>query len=185
MTNMSDRDRKLLMGLVPIVILAVFWFLLFSPKRQEAATAKTELAKQQERLDAAKATVAQANGAKTSFAADYGQIVRLGKAIPAQVDMPSLLLQLDGAARGTGIKFTKITAGARESVVAPATTPPAASAGSDTSSGAAGGGRRGDGAERARWRDRGGEQRRGDEQHAGRGSVRGRSGRRADLHVHA
>jgi Tfp pilus assembly protein PilO len=133
-TNMSGRDRKLLMGLAPIVLLVAFWFLLFSPKREAAATAKTELTQQQERLDAAKATVAQATGAKTSFAADYGEIVRLGKAIPAQVDMPSLLLQLDGAARGTGIKFTKITAGARESVVAPVEAPPAASAGSDTTS---------------------------------------------------
>jgi len=129
---MSDRDRKLLIGLVPVIMLAAFWFLLFSPKREAAAEAKTELAQQQDRLDAAKAVVAQANTSKTSFAADYGEIVRLGKAIPAQVDMPSLLLQLDGAARGTGIEFTKITAGARESVITEA--PPAASAGSDTGS---------------------------------------------------
>ncbi|HKP21373.1 MAG TPA: type II secretion system protein GspM [Thermoleophilaceae bacterium] len=126
---MSDRDRKLLLGLVPVVLLAVFWFLLFSPKREAAAEAKTELAQQQERLDAAKAAVSQANTSKTSFAADYGEIVRLGKAIPAQVDMPSLLLQLDGAARGTGIHFTKITAGARESAV------PAAPAATGTDSG--------------------------------------------------
>ena len=132
MSNMSDRDRKLLIGLAPVIMLAVFWFLLFSPKREAAAEAKTELAQQQDRLDAAKAVVAQANTSKTSFAADYGEIVRLGKAIPAQVDMPSLLLQLDGAARGTGINYTKITAGDRESVVAEA--PPAASAGSDTGS---------------------------------------------------
>lgn len=131
MTNMSDRDRKLLMGLIPVILLAVFWFLLFSPKREAAATAKTELAQQQERLDAAKAAVSQANTSKTSFAADYGEIVRLGKAIPAQVDMPSLLLQLDGAARGSGIHFTKITTGARESAVAAA---PAAPTGSDSSS---------------------------------------------------
>ena len=54
---------------------------------------------------------ARPSGAKTNFAADYGEIVRLGKAIPARVDMPSLLVQLDRAAEGTGITFTKITQG--------------------------------------------------------------------------
>ncbi len=70
----------------------------------------------------------QASGDKTDFAADYGEIVRLGKAIPAKVDMPSLLVQLDRAAEGTGITFTKISQGEREAVAPaapPATTPPA------------------------------------------------------------
>jgi Tfp pilus assembly protein PilO len=128
---MSDRDRKLLMGLIPVVVLAVFWFLLFSPKREEAAKAKSDLAAQEQRLNDAKAVVAQANTSKTNFAADYGEIVRLGKAIPAQVDMPSLLLQLDGAARGTGIAFTKITAGPRESAVLAT---PSTTTGTDSSS---------------------------------------------------
>ena len=57
--------------------------------------------------------------------------MRLGKAIPARVDMPSLLVQLDRAAEGTGIKFTKITQGERvaapvaAAAVASATPPPA------------------------------------------------------------
>ena len=113
MTNMSDRDRKILIAIVPLLVLVVYWFVLFSPKREAASTAAAELSVQEERRDAAQATVDQANASKTDFAADYGEIVRLGKAIPAQVDMPSLLLQLDGAARGTGITFTRIAAGAR------------------------------------------------------------------------
>jgi hypothetical protein len=32
----------------------------------------------------------------------YAQVVRLGKALPSSVDMPSLLVQLDAAAAGTG-----------------------------------------------------------------------------------
>ena len=134
MSSMSDRDRKMLMGIIPVVLLVAFWFLLFSPKRQEASTAKADLAQQQQRLDAAKAVMAQANTSKTGFAADYGEIVRLGKAIPVQVDMPSLLLQLDGAARGSGIAFTKITSGPRE--VAVVATPPATTTDSSSTSSA-------------------------------------------------
>ncbi len=37
--SLSDRDRKIVLALVPIVLLAAFWFLLLSPKREEAASA--------------------------------------------------------------------------------------------------------------------------------------------------
>ena len=45
--------------------------------------------------------------------------MRLGKAIPASVDMPSLIVQLDRAAEGTGIHFTKIATGEREACGGP------------------------------------------------------------------
>jgi Tfp pilus assembly protein PilO len=127
---MSDRDRKMLLAIVPLVVIVAYWFLLLSPKREEAASAKKTATEQQQRLTSARALASQANGAKTDFAADYGEIVRLGKAIPTRVDMPSLLVQLDRAAEGTDITFTKITQGDR---VAPpvvsavaSVTPPAA-----------------------------------------------------------
>jgi Tfp pilus assembly protein PilO len=127
-SSMSDRDRKILIAIVPLVLIVAYWFLLLAPKREEAATAKKEAGEQAQRLDAARQLASQASGDKTSFAADYGEIVRLGKAIPARVDMPSLLVQLDRAADGTGITFTKISQGERVPVAPPApaaTTPPA------------------------------------------------------------
>lgn len=139
MASMSDRDRKLLMAIVPIVLIVAYWFLLLGPKRQDASTAAASLSKQEARRDVAKADLMQASGAKTDFSSDYTQIVRLGKAIPASVDMASLLIQLDGAAKGTGIHFTKIATGERTPVVTAATppaagsTPPAGSEGSGTS----------------------------------------------------
>jgi hypothetical protein len=139
--SMSDRDRKMLLAVVPVVLIVAYWFLLLAPKREEAATAKDELTKQEERLSAAKNAASQANGDKTDFAADYGEIVRLGKAIPAKVDMPSLLVQLDRAAEGTDIKFTKISMGERVAVTAPAATAGSAPpAGSGTTPPAPGGG---------------------------------------------
>jgi hypothetical protein len=138
--SLSDRDKKLLILLVPIAVLGAFWFLLLSPKREEAAQAEQEAIVQEERRDAARTQVNQASAAETDFAADYSEIVRLGKAIPAQVDMPSLLVQLESAAEGTGIRFTKITTGERTEVPAPApATPPAAGGSEDTTPAAAGG----------------------------------------------
>ena len=129
--SISDRDRKILIGIVPIVVIVAYWFLLLAPKREEASTASQELVTQQERLDAAKAAASAAQGAKQDFSADYTQVVRLGKAIPAQVDMPSVLVQLDAAAEGTGIRFTKITTGDRLAAPVPAAAAPG-SAGSES-----------------------------------------------------
>jgi hypothetical protein len=116
--------------LVPALIVAAYWFLLLSPKRDEAATAGQELAVQEQRRDDAQLRVASLAGARTSFAADYAELVRLGKAVPPSVDMPTVIVQLEAAAQGTGIKFTRIATEEREPAPAPA---PAAAPGSDSS----------------------------------------------------
>jgi len=127
--SMTDRDRKILLLILPAVILAAYWFMLMSPKRDEAATAGQELTAQEQRRDDAQARAASLNGARTDFAADYAELVRLGKAVPTSVDMPTVLVQLDDAARGTDIKFIRITAQEREAAAATTAAPP----GSDTS----------------------------------------------------
>ena len=35
--SLTDRDKKILMLLVPVAIIAAYWFLLFAPKREESA----------------------------------------------------------------------------------------------------------------------------------------------------
>jgi Tfp pilus assembly protein PilO len=131
--TLTDRDRKIMIALVPVVVLVAYWFLLLAPKREAAATAAQELTTQQQRLDDARAQLDAAQGAKQSFDHSYAQIVRLGKAIPSTVDMPSLLVQLDAAAAGTGIRFTKIATGDRVAAATPApATPPAAGSESGT-----------------------------------------------------
>jgi len=142
--TLTARDRKILIAIVPIVVLVAYWFLLFAPKREEASTAKSDLATQQARLESARVAAQAAAGAKDDFDASYAQIVRLGKAIPSTVDMPSLLVQLDAAAAGTGIRFKKIATGARApgatTTPAQATTPPAGSESGTTGTPAAAGG---------------------------------------------
>ena len=96
--TLTDRDRKIMIAVIPLVVLVAYWFLLLGPKRQEASTASDQLTLQQERLDTARSKVEAAAGAKHQFEATYAQVVRLGKAIPTEVDMPSLLVQLDRAA---------------------------------------------------------------------------------------
>lgn len=131
--SLTDRDRKLMLALIPVLVLVVYWFLVLAPKRSDATAAKDELTTQQARLDTARDNLQTAQGAKENFEASYAQVVKLGKAIPTSVDMPSLLVQLDAAAAGTGIRFTKIKAGPRTvAAVATTTATPAPAAGSES-----------------------------------------------------
>jgi hypothetical protein len=128
-TDMSDRDRKILLAVVPVALLVSFWFLLLSPKRQEASKAGAALAKQEQRRDQAKATAASAEASKSTFATDYTSLVKLGKAVPTRLDMPSVIVQLEAASKGTGISFTKIAPGERTAAATTTTAQPPAAPG--------------------------------------------------------
>ena len=175
--NISDRDKKIAFGIVPILLIAAFWFLVLAPKRQEASDAAAAQAKQEKRRASAQVLVDSANGAKTDFSADFTQIVRLGQGIPAEVDMPSVIVQLDEAAAGTGIQFTKIATGERVEVPEPVT--PAPTTEGEKATPAAAGGEAAQSAPGAR--DRVCEQRTADRQPAGR---RGRAVGRRRHHFH-
>ena len=139
--SITDRDRKILLALIPLVAIIGYWFLLLAPKREESSKVKNELTQAEQVRDTAQQKASQLSGAKRSFAADYATVIRLGKSIPASVDMPSLLVQLDRAARGTGIKFTDVKAGERSAAPAatpsPTATPPAGGSSGPTAPGAA------------------------------------------------
>src|SRR3954453_6996563 len=104
--SLTDRDRKILLALIPLVLIAAYWFLLLAPKREQAGKIRDELSQAQAARDPAQQKASQLAGAKRSFAAHYATVAASGKATPPSVDMPTLLVQLDRAARGTGIKFT-------------------------------------------------------------------------------
>ena len=65
--TLTDRDRKIVFAVVPILILVAYWFLLLAPKREEASTASTELETQEQRLTDARAQLAAAQGARQNF----------------------------------------------------------------------------------------------------------------------
>ncbi|HEX8051983.1 MAG TPA: type 4a pilus biogenesis protein PilO [Thermoleophilaceae bacterium] len=124
--SLTPRDRKIVLILLPIVVLLGYWFMVLAPKRAESAKATEELTKARGERDTAQAQVGQLNAAKASFASDYQTVIRMGKAVPETVDMPSLLVQLDRAARGTGIEMReiKVSPATASASAAPTSTPP-------------------------------------------------------------
>jgi competence protein ComEA len=145
--SINARDKKILMMLVPIVVLLGFWFLLLAPKRSESARLGDQLTAVEQKRDTAVAKAGQLEGARNTYADDYATVVRLGKAVPSSLDMPSLLVQLESAAKGTGIDFDSVKAGARTTA---STAAPAAGAASGSSSAQTGPGKTAENADNAK-----------------------------------
>jgi hypothetical protein len=124
--TLSERDKKIVVFIVPLVVVLGYWFMLLAPKREAAATAAATLATEQATLSQAESQASTVSAAKANFAHDYAAVVALGKAIPSSVDMPSLLVQLEQAAHGSDIELAGVTAGEREPVVDPAAAAPTA-----------------------------------------------------------
>jgi type II secretory pathway pseudopilin PulG len=104
------QSTKTALAIVAIIVAAgAFWLLLLSPKRDKAgelseqvSAAKSSLATEKERADAGLA-------AKKRFRPDYQQLILLGKAVPAEAETASLLVQLNVLGRATSTPFLTMT----------------------------------------------------------------------------
>lgn len=102
---MKRNEQLILLGVVVLVLLAGFWFVILSPKRNEASKLQDDVNQLQSSLSEAKQEVAAAQGARKTFGVDYRRLVVLGKAVPADSDQTSLLVQLQDLADRAGVKF--------------------------------------------------------------------------------
>src|SRR4051794_15665263 len=97
--------------------------IVLSPKRDQAATLNKSIATQQPELQPAEAQLATYEKAKAGFKPTSALVARLGKAVPADDDVRSLLVQLDAAAGKSGVDFRTIEVGSGAGAPAPAATP--------------------------------------------------------------
>jgi Tfp pilus assembly protein PilO len=122
---MSNRDRIVIGVVACLVAVAGFWFLALKPKRAEADAATARAAEAQSQLQAATDALATATAARASFETDYATIARLGKAVPEDDDIHSLLVQLDAEAGGTNVDFRTVEIGGGANAGAAAADPAA------------------------------------------------------------
>jgi Tfp pilus assembly protein PilO len=103
------RTNKILLAVVAVVgASCAFYFLALGPKRDEVAKLDNEIAAKTAEVEQARATLAQYESAKATYKKNYETLARLGKAIPADDDVSSLLVQLESAADRSGVDFQKV-----------------------------------------------------------------------------
>lgn len=105
---MTSRDRTVFMVVGLLALVAAFWFLILSPKKDDLSSLKDQISTAQTRLDTANMTAQTAAAAKATYAADYKAVASLGKAVPADDDVPSLVFQLQKASVDSKIDFDSI-----------------------------------------------------------------------------
>jgi Tfp pilus assembly protein PilO len=118
LASLSDGKKvALILGALLLVAL-VGYFALIAPKRSSAASLKKQTAAVQEQIAANRSTgFMQALPAVRS-----ANVFGLAKAMPKQVEMPNVILQLNQLASASGITFDQVTPTASGSAASTAST---------------------------------------------------------------
>jgi Tfp pilus assembly protein PilO len=103
------RSNKILLSVVALgAAIAAFYFFVLGPKREEVAKLDTDIAAQKAEIEQARLTLAGYEEAKRTYKKNYATLARLGKAVPADDDVRSLMVQLESTADRSGVTFEKI-----------------------------------------------------------------------------
>jgi Tfp pilus assembly protein PilO len=128
------NEQMILLGLVVVGLLVGFWLLVISPKRHEASDLQSQVDDLRSSLSQAQQDAATAESAKRSFGIDYRRLVVLGKAVPADSDQTSLLVQLQHLADKSAVRFNTFDLSDASTSSAATATTPTSTGSSDTSS---------------------------------------------------
>jgi Tfp pilus assembly protein PilO len=107
---MTGRDRMVVMVVAVLVVLGGGWVLAVSPERKKASKLDAEVATAKASLSSAEGELSDARAAQTQYASAYSSIVNLGKAVPAEEEVPSLIYQLSQATHRQSVEFASIAA---------------------------------------------------------------------------
>ena len=96
---MTEPGKILLSVVALIAAVAAAWVLLLAPEREHAADLQQQVVAAELQRDSALGRAVDAERARAAYNRDYATVARLGKAVPITADVPSLVFQLETAAR--------------------------------------------------------------------------------------
>jgi Tfp pilus assembly protein PilO len=103
------RSNKILLAVVALgAAMAAYYFLVLAPKREEITRLDSDIAAQEASVEQARLMVVTYEKAKGSYKRNYATLARLGKAVPADDDVRSLIVQLESTAIRSGVDFQSI-----------------------------------------------------------------------------
>jgi hypothetical protein len=106
------KSTKILAAVAALgIAAAAFYFLMLAPKRDEIAKLDTDIAAKQAEVAQSQQMLTTYEAAKASYKGNYETLARLGKAVPADDDVRSLLVQIQSTAANTGVDFKNIELG--------------------------------------------------------------------------
>jgi type II secretory pathway pseudopilin PulG len=103
------RDRAIVgIACLAAAIIAP-WLLVIQPKRAQASKLQGQINAEQSQLSSVRQQLAAGNAARAAFASSYTTLIRLGEAVPTDDNTPSLIYQLQAAAKAAKVDFQSLT----------------------------------------------------------------------------
>jgi hypothetical protein len=113
--QMTSTNRLIAAMLVIAGLGIAFWMLLLSPKRDEARKLEGQVVDLRASLAQHEAEGAEGEAARKEFPTEYQRLVVLGKAVPGDDDVASLLVQMNRISDAAGGTFRDIKLNAASS----------------------------------------------------------------------
>jgi Tfp pilus assembly protein PilO len=104
----NPKNAAIVGGVVIAALALVFWTQLLSPKRDEVVKLDAQIETVEASLASHRAEVTEAEAARRRFPGQYQRLVVLGKAVPGGDETASLLVQLNGLADRSGVRFNDL-----------------------------------------------------------------------------
>lgn len=105
---MKKRDIGILIGLGVVVLVVAWYFLIISPKKEEAATKASEYNAEKASYDESLAKVQRIDEERSAAKQAAGDLLKLNKLVPPDSQVPSMIVEMQSTADSAGIKFMKI-----------------------------------------------------------------------------
>lgn len=147
---MKVSDKAIVFGVVVVALAIGFYMMVLSPKREKASELNDQISQLHDSISQQEQVASFAEQARKDFPRYYGRLVVLGKAVPAQGETASMLVQLssitdrnhlklqslalagDEASAGTGASSASTPAAAASSATAATSTTPSSGSTSTT-----------------------------------------------------
>jgi Tfp pilus assembly protein PilO len=111
MTRLRGKEIYIIAAVVAVALVVAWYFLLFSPTKNEINSLNDQISAEQTKLAQAKQEVARLEQYKKIAPQSRADIVRLSKALPGSEGVPSLIVELGDTAEASGVSLVNITRG--------------------------------------------------------------------------
>ncbi len=108
---MKVSDKGIVFGVLVVVFAIGFYMLLLAPQRQKASELNDQIDQIHASISQQESVASYAEQARKEFPRYYGRLVVLGKAVPAQADTASMLVQLSSISDHNDLDFRSIELG--------------------------------------------------------------------------
>jgi len=110
---MSARGKEvyIISGVIAVVLIVAWYFLLFSPTRQKLSDLDDQIAADKTALATAQQELARLQSYQKTAPQAEVDIVRLSKMLPEDEGIPSMIVELTKTATASGVTLSSITRG--------------------------------------------------------------------------